>query len=123
MNIVLTGFMGAGKTTIAKLLAKELSFKNVDMDRIIVEKSWRQSVNEIFEKDSELAFREYEILVANELKDEQNLIIATGGGIVMNKITVDYLKKNSVVVFLKNTFETSQKRISKNNPPPFFIIP
>jgi shikimate kinase len=120
MNIILIGFMGAGKTTIAKILAKKLSFKNVDMDKIIIEKSGRTSDTEIFEKDGELTFREYEILVANELQDEHNLIISTGGGIVMNKVNIDYLKKNGVVVYLKNTFETSKKRIRKHNPPPLF---
>ena len=120
MNIILIGFMGAGKSTIAKKLAEKLSFKNIDMDKIIVEKSGRKSAAEIFEKDGELAFREYEILVANELKDEQNFVISTGGGIVMNKVNIDYLKKNGVIVFLQNTFETSKKRINKHNPPPLF---
>lgn len=112
--------MGAGKTTLAKILSKELEFKQVDMDKLIVEKSGRTSDREIFEKDGELAFREFEILVANELKDEQNLIISTGGGIVMNKVNIDYLKKNGIVVFLKNSFETSKHRVKKNNPPPLF---
>jgi shikimate kinase len=120
MNIILIGFMGAGKTSLAKILAQKLDFKNVDMDKIIIERSGRKSDVEIFEKDGELAFREFEILVANEVKDEQNYVISTGGGIVMNKINIDYLKKNGVVVFLKNTFETSEKRISKHNPPPLF---
>ena len=120
MNIILIGFMGAGKTSLARILAKKLDFNYVDMDKIIIEKSGRKSDTEIFAKDGELAFREFEILVANELKDEQNHVISTGGGIVMNKINLDYLKKNGVVVFLKSSFETAQKRISKHNPPPLF---
>lgn len=120
MNIILIGFMGAGKTTLAKILSEKLDFQSVDMDKIIIGKSGRKSDTEIFEKDGELAFREYEILVANELKDSHNQIIATGGGIIMNKVNIDYLKKNGVVVFLKNTFETAQKRVRKTNPPPLF---
>src|SRR4051812_18623849 len=123
MNIILIGFMGAGKTSLAKILAKKLDFKAIDMDLLIVEKSGRKSDSEIFEKDGELAFREYEILVANEIKDEQNHVISTGGGIVMNKINIDYLKKNGVVVFLKSSFETAHKRINKHNPPPLFKDP
>lgn len=120
MNIILIGFMGAGKTSLAKILAKKLDFKSIDMDSLIVDKSGRKSDNEIFEKDGELAFREYEILVSNEVKDEQNTVISTGGGIVMNKINIDYLKKNGVVVFLKSSFETSHKRVNKDDPPPNF---
>jgi shikimate kinase len=123
MNIILIGFMGAGKTSLAKILAKKLDFKAIDMDLLIVEKSGRKSVGEIFEKDGELAFREYEILVANEIKDEQNCVITTGGGIVMNKINIDYLKKNGKIIFLKNTFETSQKRIANPHQRPLFKDP
>lgn len=120
MNIILIGFMGAGKTSLAKLIAEKLNFTAVDMDKIIIERSGRKSGTEIFEKDGELAFREYEILVTNEIKDGQNKVIATGGGIVMNQVNMFYLKKNGIVVFLKNSFETSKKRISKENPPPLF---
>jgi shikimate kinase len=123
MNIILIGFMGAGKTSLAKILAKKLDFNVIDMDMLINEKSGRKSNSEIFEKDGELAFREYEILVANDLKDEQNCVITTGGGIVMNMVNIDYLKKNGKVVFLKNTFETSQKRISNHASRPLFKDP
>jgi shikimate kinase len=123
MNIILIGFMGAGKTSLAKILAKKLDFKAIDMDTFIVEKSGRKSDIEIFEKDGELAFREYEILVSNEIKDEQNCVITTGGGIVMNQVNIDYLKKNGKVVFLKNSFETSHKRVSEHKPRPLFKDP
>lgn len=112
--------MGAGKTTIAKHIAKELSFKEIDMDKLVVEKSGRSSAKEIFEKDGELSFREYEILVANELQNEHNLVIAAGGGVVMNQVTMLYLKKNGVVIFLKNSFETSKKRIQDLETRPLF---
>lgn len=120
MNIILIGFMGAGKTTIAKKLATELDFKYVDMDKLIVEKSGRKSDQEIFEKDGEIAFREYEILTANELKDEQNHVIASGGGVVMNQLNMSYLKKNGVVVFLKCGFETAKNRVHTDEPRPLF---
>lgn len=120
MNIILIGFMGAGKTTVAKLLAKELTFNTIDMDKLVVEKSGRKSGEEIFEKDGELSFREYEILVANEIKDEQNCVIATGGGIVMNKVNIDYLKKNGILVFLKSSFETAKHRVGNKEKRPLF---
>lgn len=120
MNIILIGFMGAGKTTIAKKIAADLDFKYVDMDTLIIEKSGRKSDREIFEKDGEISFREYEILIANELKDEQNHVISTGGGIVMNQVNMGYLKKNGIVVYLKSSFETSKSRVHPDEPPPLF---
>jgi len=119
MKIILIGFMGAGKTTIARMLAQKLSFENIDMDTLIIQKSGRTSDKEIFEKDGEIAFREMEIAVAKELQNKNNAIISTGGGVVMNKIIVDYLKQDGIVIYLKNTFETAKKRIGKN-PPPLF---
>jgi shikimate kinase len=111
--------MGAGKTTIAKLLAKRLNLEHADMDKLVIEKSGRKSDTEIFETDGELAFRELEIAIAKELAKKQNVIISTGGGIVMNKIILDYLNDKGTVIFLKNTFETSQKRVDNGMRPLF----
>jgi shikimate kinase len=119
MNIILIGFMGAGKTTIASILAEKSRKDFIDMDTLIIQKSGRASDKEIFAKDGELIFRELEINIAKALTSKQNAIIATGGGVVMNKIILDYLKQNGVVIFLKNTFETSRERVKKN-PPPLF---
>jgi len=119
MKIVLIGFMGAGKTTLAKLLAKEISQEYIDMDELLVKKSGRSSIEEIFQKDGEIHFRELEISLAKELQNRDKVIISAGGGIVMNKIILDYLKQNSTVIFLKNSFETSQKRINNNSRPLF----
>jgi shikimate kinase len=120
MKIILIGFMGSGKTTIAKILAKKLGLERIDMDELIIKNSGRTSDREIFEKDGELAFRELEIAVAKELEEKDNAVISTGGGVVMNTINLLYLKKNGKVIFLKNDFETSKKRVDKNNPPPLF---
>lgn len=119
-NIILIGFMGAGKTSLAKILTEKLQYDYIDMDTQIIEKSGRSSDTEIFDKDGENIFRELEIAVAKELQNNNNTVISTGGGVVMNKIILDYLKKNGVVVFLKNSFETAQKRVEKNRIPPLF---
>ncbi|SRR5260221_10612783 len=120
MKIVLIGFMGAGKTTVAKLLAEKLKLEYIDMDTLIIKKSGKKSDKEIFESDGEKYFRELEIAVSMELCDKKNAIISTGGGIVMNKINMDYLEKNGIIIYLKNSFETSKMRIDKNSPPPLF---
>jgi len=120
MKIILVGFMGAGKSSLGKLLAKNLSLEYVDMDNLIVKKSGRESDSEIFDKDGEAVFRELESAVSKNLQNKDNLVISTGGGIIMNKLNMEHLKHNGIVIFLKNSFQTSKGRISKKNPPPLF---
>ena len=119
MKIVLIGFMGAGKTTVGRLLAKKLPIEYVDMDDLLLEKSGQSSINDIFDKDGELVFRELEIAVAKELQHRQNIVLATGGGVVMNKIILDYLGHDGVIVFLKTSYEESDKRADKSTRPLF----
>jgi len=98
-SIALIGFMGAGKTEIGKVLARKLNKKFVDLDSLIEQKA-EKSIPEIFREDGEAAFRELEIEVANEVTQDKNLVIACGGGIVLNQINIERLKKNSVLVYL-----------------------
>ena len=119
MKIILIGFMGAGKTTVAKLLAEKLRLEYVDMDDLVLEKSAESSIKEIFDKAGELAFRELEIAVAKELQHRQNVVLATGGGVVMNKIILDYLGQGGVIVFLKTSYEESESRADKSTRPLF----
>ena len=112
--------MGAGKTTIAHMLAEYFGYSYVDMDTNIVKTSGRESDTDIFAKDGEIHFRELEMAEAKLLGNATDAIISTGGGIIMNKLNMDYLKEGSVTVYLKNTFETAHKRISKNRIPPLF---
>lgn len=121
MRIVLIGFMGSGKTSVAKKLAKGLSLKSIDMDELILKSSGFKSINEIFEKKGEKSFRAMELNVAGKLADEDNVVIATGGGVVMNRQTMDPLSKNSIVIYLKLSFDNASKRISqKKIKPPLF---
>lgn len=120
MNIILIGFMGSGKSSVGQLLAKTTNRKNLEMDEYIVRLSKRKSINEIFEKDGETTFRELEIKVSKKLQDTTNTIVSTGGGIVMNKICLDYLKKNGKVIFLSTKFETIEKRLRSDTSRPLF---
>ena len=79
MNIVLTGFMGAGKSTIGKLLAEELGYSFIDTDNYIEENTGK-TVPEIFETEGEESFREYERETAQDLRYTDNFVIAAGGG-------------------------------------------
>lgn len=120
MNIVLIGFMGSGKSTIAKLLNKKLNKKLVEMDELIVKKSGRKNINEIFKKDGEKTFRELELRIAKEISQKDNQIVSTGGGVVMNKKTMLYLRKNSIVIYIKAPFSLIRKRIGGLGNRPLF---
>lgn len=98
-NIALIGFMGTGKTAVGKALAKKLDKKFVELDSLIEQKAGKP-IPEIFQQDGEIAFRELEIEVAKEVSREKNLVIACGGGIVLNKINIDRLREESVIVNL-----------------------
>ncbi len=124
MKIILTGFMGSGKSTISKLLGEKLNFEVLDTDDL-VEKKAGLTTPKIFDLHGETRYRELEIEVAEKLKDVQNHVIATGGGVILNKVIIDYLKMNNgIVVFLKTTFNEIVKRVSNHpRPRPLFKNP
>ncbi len=106
-NIVLIGFMGAGKSTISRKLSKELDLVSVDTDYLI-EFMEKKSIKDIFEKNGEEYFRKQEQKVANWLENNvTNTIISTGGGFFM----VENLKKIGTIVYLKASFEDILNRI------------
>lgn len=119
MNIVLIGFMGTGKSSVAPLIARKLKMEYVEMDRLI-EKKAGKSIGEIFKDDGEIVFREYEIEIARSLRDKKNAVISCGGGVVTNKMIIDYLKSNGVVVGLFADFETIFKRVEADLTRPLF---
>ena len=82
LNVVLTGFMGTGKTTVGRILADRLGCGFVDTDEVI--ESRAGPIHEIFERDGEEAFRDMERSVARELADRRGLVIATGGRMMLD---------------------------------------
>ena len=80
-NIILIGFMGCGKTTFGKKIARQLSRQFIDTDKYI-EKSQERTISTIFAEEGEAAFRQMEQDAAAALAQEKNLVIATGGGVV-----------------------------------------
>ncbi len=110
-NIVLTGFMGTGKTVVGKRLSKLLNMELVDVDTEI-EKAENMTINEIFRRFGESRFRELETEMIKRLSEKNNVIISTGGGAVLKKENVDALRKNGVIVCLLATPETILKRTS-----------
>lgn len=98
-NIYLVGLMGAGKTTIGKALAKRLGWRFVDSDHEI-EARTGVSIPTIFEIEGEAGFRRRETQVLGELTGLRNVVMATGGGIVLAEENRMRLKENGLVVFL-----------------------
>ncbi len=109
MNIVLCGMMGCGKTTVAECLSRLTGMAQTDTDAEIVQKHGR--IADIFEKYGEARFREIETETVAEVSSRDNLIIATGGGCVLNAKNVEFLKKNGKIVFLRTRAETLVKRV------------
>lgn len=109
-NIVLTGFMMAGKTWIGHELAELTGYQFVDTDELIV-KHEKRSINDIFSKDGEEYFRDVESKISEMVSEYENSVISTGGGLVLRGKNIDILRKNGVVVNLKITPEVIKSRI------------
>lgn len=112
MRIILIGFMGVGKTTIGKIIAKKLKLNFVDMDNYI-EKREGKSISKIFEEYGEQHFRELESESLKDLIKSDNIVISTGGGIVTTKENSDILKKEKIVIFLDGNTQTILNHLSK----------
>ncbi|MEO1927190.1 MAG: shikimate kinase [Nautiliaceae bacterium] len=109
-NIILTGFMGSGKSTIGRVLAKELDTYFIDTDSLI-ESFENRNIKEIFEKDGEDAFREMEKRCFRWIKNHVSFtVISVGGGF---PVFVPEIKEAGVVIYLKVDFEDIVKRLSK----------
>ncbi len=111
--------MGSGKTTVANILAKKLNLEVIEMDQLILTKSGRNSISEIFSLDGERHFRNLETIAVKEISELNNAIISTGGGIVMKKRNLEHLK-NGTIFFLKTSFEILEKRLRKDDTRPLF---
>jgi len=110
-NIILIGFMGSGKSTVAKCLAEKLQRKFVDMDDEI-EVGENKTINEIFAEYGEEHFRELETGYLRKLMTKKNKVIATGGGVILKEENVNILQSIGTVVFLHTPYETLLKNLA-----------
>ena len=117
-SLALVGFMGTGKTAVAKALARRLNKEFIELDSLIEEKAGK-SIPEIFRQDGEAAFRRLESEVTEQAAGRKNAVFAGGGGIVLNKINIEHLKKECVIVYLTASPEVILKRTAgaKNKRP------
>jgi len=113
-NIALIGFMGAGKTAVGHTLADKLHKQFVEMDSLITKKAGK-SIPDIFRQEGEIAFRELEIETAREVATGRELVIACGGGIILNKINIDRLRQKAIIVYLTASPGVILKRTAKDS--------
>ncbi len=116
-NIVLIGFMGSGKSTVARKLSVKYDMNVVDMDQVIEERECR-SIPQIFEESGEEYFRDLETALLIELQSMDNTIVSCGGGVVVRTSNIQEMKKIGTVVMLSATARTIFYRVrnSKNRP-------
>jgi len=112
MNIVLIGYRCSGKTEVGKILARELEKDFLDTDELI-EDNAGCSIETIISRDGWNHFREIEKSLIEEVSRRNNLIIATGGGVVMDEDNVKNLKKNAWIVWLNGESEVIRERMDK----------
>jgi len=116
-NICLIGLMGAGKSVIGKLLAKELRMRYYDSDKLI-EKKLHKSINQIFSDHGESYFRNIEEDIVLSLLDKKNCVISLGGGSILSNLTRKALFINSFSVYLKVDIEILYERLIKSKKRP-----
>jgi 3-dehydroquinate synthase len=122
MNLVLTGFMGTGKTTVGREAALRLGRTFVDMDDIIAARAGKP-IPRIFAEDGEAAFRAIETAVCAELSAQDGLVIATGGGALVNAANRITMQRGGVVVCLDASPDEILRRVGGNDDRPLLNVP
>lgn len=113
-TIVLVGIMGAGKTTVGKILADRIGIQFVDADQEI-ERAAGCTITDIFEKYGEAEFRKGEERVISRILAGEPCVLATGGGAFMSQATRLLIKKTATSVWLRVSFEVLAKRLEKRS--------
>ena len=121
-NIYLVGPMGAGKSTIGRMLAKELGLPFYDTDHEI-ETRTGANIPWIFDVEGENGFRQRERMVIKELCQERGVVLATGGGVVTQQENRMHLGSNGFVVYLQASVDTQLERTAKDKKRPLLQRP
>ncbi len=114
-SIALIGFMATGKSTIGKILVEKMGkdFSFVETDKVIVQEAGK-NIPRIFSEDGEIRFREYEISACKKTSELTHVVVSCGGGVVLNKINIDYLKRNCHIVLLETSTDEIYQRAMKD---------
>ena len=120
-NIILVGFMGSGKSTVGRMLARQLRFHFLDTDKLVEQRA-RMTIPEIFSKYGEADFRERETAELESLAGLHRHILATGGGIVTVPQNIPLLRSLGLVVLLKADPDEIYRRVSRNSARPLLQV-
>ena len=118
-NLVLIGFMGSGKTSVAARISRLTGRKAVDTDALVEIRTGKK-IKDIFASKGEDYFRKLESAAAKKAAAMKNSVIATGGGIIKKPENIRALKKTGTVIFLKNSFAVSARRLKGKTDRPLF---
>lgn len=121
-NIILCGFMGSGKSSVGRELAKVLHMDFIDMDQWIEQKE-NLTVSEIFSQKGELFFRELEYQASVQLSALQNLVLATGGGTLLASRNAEVLSRTGTIFLLDVPLEIVQERLKNDETRPLLQHP
>ena len=100
MNIFLIGFMGSGKSTIGKKLAKELRLQFIDLDKYIINKH-QKAISDIFESEGESGFRMKESAALREVCAKTDLVVSTGGGTPCYEDNMKFINENGISIYIE----------------------
>ena len=116
-QLYLTGFMGTGKSTVARCLCRYYNMKQIEMDRQIeVEEGMK--ISQIFKEKGEAYFRKKETEFLEKIQDQENVVVSCGGGTVMQSRNVEIMKKNGKIFLLTAQPETISRRVKNNHDRP-----
>ncbi len=120
-NIVLTGFMGTGKTAVGSILAQRLGHVLIDVDSEI-EKEQNMKISDIFREHGQPEFRNIESEMIKRLSELNRAVISTGGGAVLRQQNIDNLKRKGIIVCLTASPETIYNRTKCSNDRPLLNV-
>ena len=109
-RLFLTGYMGAGKSTVGKLLARRLNYRLYDTDHLLA-KGFHKPVSRIFKENGEEAFRKAEVEVLEALIKRAKVVISSGGGTLVRPDTFELARKAGVLIYLRAPIEVLYERV------------
>jgi shikimate kinase len=121
-NIALVGFMGVGKSTVGQLLAQLLQFEYFDTDRVIEQREGRK-ISDLFATRGEPYFRGLESGLVRELEARKEVVISTGGGLVVNPANFESLRRHCLMVCLWASAEVIYQRVKSQTHRPLLQAP
>lgn len=108
----LIGYMGAGKTTLGKILAKKKGLHFIDLD-LFIESRYQKTIRQMFDDIGEARFREIESAILREVSEFENVVISTGGGTPCFSNNIDYMNDKGTTIYLWSSSDALAKRLNK----------